>query len=97
MNLELFTFILANTITGTLFFKYIADYIKQKISEEYEEKLDFLLHKINSLEAEITELHETLDVLEEGLHKKHIDMRVSHEQLGNKIDTFIVSNYDVTN
>lgn len=101
MNLELFTFILANTITGTIFFKYIADYIKQKISEKYEEKyeekLDFLLHKINSLEAEITELHETLDVLEEGLHKNHIDMRVSHEQLGNKIDTFIVSNYDVTN
>jgi predicted nucleic acid-binding Zn-ribbon protein len=93
MNLELLTFILANTITGTIFFNYLADYIKQ----EHQEKLDFLLHKINSLEAEITELHETLDVLEEGLHKKHIDMRVSHEQLGNKIDSFIVRNYDITN
>jgi len=97
MNLELLTFILANTITGTIFFKYLADYIKQTLIKEHQEKLDFLLHKINSLEAEITELHETLDVLEEGLHKKHIDMRVSHEQLGNKIDSFIVSNYDVTN
>lgn len=97
MNLELLTFILANTITGTIFFKYISDYIKETIIEEHEKKLDFLLHKINKLETEITELHETLDVLEERLHKKHVDMRVSHEQLGNKIDTFIVSNYDVTN
>lgn len=93
MNLELFTFILANTI----FYKYLTYYIKQKMSKEYNEKLDFLLHKINSLEVEITELHDTLDVLEEGLHKKHIDMKSSHEQLGNKIDTFIVSNYDITN
>lgn len=97
MNLELLTFILANTITGTIFFKYLADYIKQTLIEEHQEKLDFLLHKINKLETEVAELHETLDVLEEGLHKKHFDMRVSQEQLGNKIDSFIVSNYDVTN
>lgn len=97
MNLELFTFILANTITGTIFFKYIADYIKQKISEDYEDKLNFLLHKINSLETELIELHESLDVLEDRLHKKHIDMRVSQEQLTSKIDSYIVSNYDVTN
>lgn len=97
MNLELFTFILANTITSTIFFKYLADYIKQKVSKDYDEKLNFLLTKINNLEAEVSELHETLDVLEEGLHQKHIDMKTSHEQLGNKIDTFIVSNYDISN
>jgi len=97
MNLELLTFILANTITGTILFKYLVYYIKQTIIEEHEKKSCFLLHKINKLETEITELHETLDVLEEGLHKKHTDMKYSHEQLGNKIDTFIVSNYDITN
>lgn len=97
MNIEFLAFILANSITTTVFFKYIANYIKQKNNEEYQQKLDFLLHKTNYLESEITELHETLDLLEECLHKKHIDMRVSHEQLGNKIDTFIVSNYDVAN
>ena len=93
MNLEIFTFILANTITCTIFLKYI---IKQKITMEYQEKLDLVLHKINSLDLEVSELHETLDILEELLHKKHIDMRQSQEVLSSKIDSYIISNYDIT-
>lgn len=92
MNLQILTFFLANTITGTIFFKYIVEYLNKKNND----KLDFLLHKINKLEVEVSELHETLDLLEDRLHRKHTDMRQSHEQLDNKIDNFIVSNYDIT-
>ena len=93
MNIQILTFILANTITGTVLFKYLIDYLNKTTQD----KLDFLSHKVNKLESELSELHETIDLLEECLHRKHNDMNQSHEQLGNKIDSFIVSNYDVTN
>lgn len=90
MNLQFYTFVITNTIAFG-----ISYYIKYKTKEEYNEKLNIILHRITKLEVEVSELHETLDTLEEALHKKHTDMRVSHEQLGSKIDKFIVSNYDI--
>lgn len=101
MSFQAISFVLFNGITSTLFFKYIITYVYEKISKEREEEKSWLLTKINRFENEIKELYQvvdelcqTIDELEEKLQKKENLLKESSEILFNKLDNFIVGNYD---
>jgi peptidoglycan hydrolase CwlO-like protein len=94
MSFQAISFVLFNGITSTLFFKYIITYVYEKITKEREEEKSWLLTKINRFENEIKELYQTIDELEEKLQKKENLLKESSEILFNKLDNFIVGNYD---
>lgn len=87
LSFQILTIIFANTLTCSLIFKYIV---------RKDTKINILINKIIDMENDINELHETIDLLEDRLHQKHIDMRQSNENIINQIDHFIESNYDIT-
>ena len=94
MSFQAISFVLFNGITSTLFFKYIITYVYEKITKEREEEKSWLLTKINRFENEIKELYQTIDELEEKLQKKENLLKESSEVLFNKLDNFIIGNYD---
>lgn len=94
MSFQAISYILFNGITSTLFFKYILTYVYEKINKEREEEKTWLLTKINRFENEIKELYQTIDDLEDKLQKKENLLKESSEILFNKLDNFIVGNYD---
>jgi peptidoglycan hydrolase CwlO-like protein len=94
MSFQAISFVLFNGITSTLFFKYIFTYVYEKITKEREEEKSWLLTKINRFENEIKELYQTIDELEEKLQKKENLLKESSEVLFNKLDNFIIGNYD---
>lgn len=87
------------TITGTIF--YLKNNIKtNKINNELKEiksSLSLLLHRVNKLEEEIIELNETLEFFDEKISEKDNFMRKSSEILSNKVDKYIISNYEEIN
>ena len=94
MSLQLLSFVFVNGVSTTILIKYLTDYIYTKVSKEKDEQVLWLLAKINKLESEVSDLHETIDTLEEKLIAKENILRESSELLFNKIDNFIISNYD---
>jgi uncharacterized protein (DUF342 family) len=94
MSVQAFTLIFFNGITSAIFFKYVVQYVYEKVTKEKDEQILWLLAKINKLENEVTELHETMDNFEEKIQAKENLLKESSEILFNKIDNFIISNYD---
>lgn len=94
MSLQLLSFVFINGISTAILIKYVTEYIYTKFSKEKDEQVLWLLVKINKLESEVSNLHETIDTLEEKLIAKENMLRESSELLFNKIDNFIISNYD---
>lgn len=94
MSVQAISFILFNGITSVIFCKYVVKYVYEKITKEKDEQILWLLAKINKLENEVTELHETIDVLEEKIQAKENLLKESSDMLFSKIDNFIISNYD---
>jgi glutathionyl-hydroquinone reductase len=94
MSFQAISFVLFNGFTSTLFFKYMFTYLYEKINKEREEEKCWLLTKINRFENEIKDLYQTIDELEEKLQKKENLLKESSEILFNKLDNFIVGNYD---
>jgi uncharacterized protein (DUF342 family) len=94
MSVQAISFILFNGVTSAIFCKYVVKYVYEKITKEKDEQILWLLAKINKLENEVTELHETIDVLEEKMQAKENLLKESSDMLFSKIDNFIISNYD---
>lgn len=94
MSIQAISLLFVNGITCTIFLKYVTDYIYTHLSKEKDEQILWLLSKINKLENEMTELHETIDGLEEKIQVKETLLRESSDLLFSKIDNFIISNYD---
>lgn len=87
MSIQTLSIVFFNSLAGTICIKYITDYIFLKMKEK-DDQILWLLTKINKLESEIDDIHETLDILEETLQHKNNN---SSNELINKL---IVSNYD---
>lgn len=94
MSVQALSILFVNGIATTFFFKYMTDYIYTHFVKEKEEQILWLLSKINKLENEVGELHETIDSLEEKLQEKDVMLRESNDLLFSKLDNFIISNYD---
>lgn len=99
LSLELFTLtfcVLSNIISCKVLFFLKKSYIEHVKILNYEEKNTsrFLLQKITDLENEVSEIHETIDSLEEKFYVKDINLRQSNEYISNKLDNFITRNYD---
>jgi uncharacterized protein (DUF342 family) len=94
MSVQALSFIFLNGITSAIFFKYVVNYVYEKVTKEKDEQMLWLLSKINKLETEVNELHETIDSLEEKIQAKENLLKESSDMLFNKIDNFIISNYD---
>lgn len=94
MSVQTISLILFNSITNIFFFKYFTTYLYAKLSADKDQHMSWLLTKINKLETEINELHETIDSLEYQIQEKEYKLKESSEILFNKIDNFIVSNYE---
>lgn len=94
MSLQAISLILLNGVTSALFLKYSIKYIYDKVTKEKDEQFLWLLAKVHKLENDISELHESIDVLEDKLKEKENLLKESSEMLFNKIDKFIISNYD---
>lgn len=94
MSVQALSILFVNGVATTIFFKYMTDYLYSTFVKEKEEQILWLLSKINKLENEMSELHETIDSLEEKLQEKEIMLRESSDLLFSKIDNFIISNYD---
>jgi hypothetical protein len=94
MSFQAISIILLNGVTSALFLKYIVKYVYDKVTKEKDEQLLWLLAKVNKLENEVNELHESIDVLEDKVQAKENLLKESSEMLFNKIDKYIISNYD---
>ncbi len=94
MSIQILSVVILNGITSAIIIKYIAKYIHKKISNVKDEQILWLLSKINKLELEVSDLHQTIDTLEEKLLIKENILKQSSELLFNKLDNFIISNYD---
>jgi hypothetical protein len=94
MSVQALSLLFVNGVATTIFFKYMTEYFYTRFVKEKEEQMLWLLSRINKLENEISELHETIDVLEEKIQEKEIMLRESSDLLFSKIDNFIISNYD---
>jgi len=95
MSLQILSIFILNGITSAIVIKYIADYIHTRVNNVKDEQILWLLSKINKLELEVSDLHETIDMLEEKLIIKENILKESNELLFNKLDNFIMSNYDI--
>jgi len=94
MSVQLLSIIAINGISGIIIINYLTNYLTKKVSKLKDEQISWLLSKINKLELEIMELHENIDTLEEKLTVKENILKESSELLFNKLDNFIISNYD---
>lgn len=94
MSFQAISLILLNGVTSALLLKYVVKYVYDKVTKEKDEQLLWLLAKVNKLENEVNELHESIDVLEDKVQAKENLLKESSEMLFNKIDKYIISNYD---
>jgi uncharacterized protein (DUF342 family) len=94
MSIQVISIILFNGFSTAIFFNYAVKYMYYRISQEKDEQILWLSAKINKLENEVNELHETIDTLEEKIQTKENLLKESSDMLFNKIDNFIISNYD---
>lgn len=94
MSFQAISIILLNGVTSALFLKYVIKCVYDKVTKEKDEQLLWLLAKVNKLENEVNELHESIDVLEDKIQAKENLLKESSEMLFNKIDKYIISNYD---
>lgn len=94
MSVQALSFIFLNGITSAIFFKYVVQYVYEKVTKEKDEQILWLLSKINKLETEVGELHESIDSLEEKIQAKENLLKESSDMLFSKIDNFIIGNYD---
>jgi peptidoglycan hydrolase CwlO-like protein len=94
MSIQAISLILFNGVSTAIFFNYAIKYIYNRVSKDKDEQILWLLAKINKLENEVNELHETIDTLEEKIQAKENLLKESSDMLFNKIDNFIISNYD---
>lgn len=97
MSIQTISLIFINSASTIIFLKYAIQHLYQHILKEKDEKILWLLSKINKLEYEINELHETIDSLEEKIQAKETLLKESSDILFNKIDNFIIGNYDTVN
>ena len=87
MSLQLLSFVFVNGVSTTILIKYLTDYIYTKVSKEKDEQVLWLLAKINKLESEVSDLHETIDTLEEkliaisGLKENSVVLQKRHEEI----------------
>jgi predicted nucleic acid-binding Zn-ribbon protein len=90
------------TITGTIFFVLQQNKIKNNIQtneinnelKAIKSSLSLLLHRVSKIEEDIIELNETLEFFDEKISEKDNFMRKSSEILSNKVDKYIISNYE---
>lgn len=88
------------TITGTMFYVLQQNNVKNNIKKDINElktiksSLSLLLQRVSKLEEEIVELNETLEFFDEKISEKDNFMRKSSEILSNKVDKYIISNYE---
>lgn len=94
MSFQAISLILLNGVTSAVFLKYIVNYVYEKFTKEKNEQLLWLLAKVNKLENEVSELHESIDILEDKIQAKENLLKESSDMLFSKIDKFIISNYD---
>jgi hypothetical protein len=94
MSVQAISIILLNSVTSAFFAKYIVQYVYNKVTKEKDEQILWLLAKITKLENKVNELHENIDSLDEKVQAKENLLKESSEMLFNKIDNFIISNYD---
>lgn len=97
MSLQAISFILLNSISSAFFLKYVVKSVHNKFSKEKNEQVSWLLAKIHKLENKIETLHESIDILENKVNIKENLLKESSEMLFNKIDKFIIGNYDTDN
>lgn len=83
MSIQLLSLVIINSISSIILFKYTYTYIYDKISKEKNEQVAWLSCKITKLQIE-------LDTIQDRLVEKENKLLESI----NKIDKFIVSNYD---
>ena len=83
MSIQLLSLVIINSISSIILFKYTYTYIYDKISKEKNEQVTWLSCKITKLQIE-------LDTIQDRLVEKENKLLESI----NKIDKFIVSNYD---
>lgn len=91
MSIQILSLAIINGITGIIFFKYTCEYIYTKITREKDDQVLWLLSKLNKMQLEIDELHETIDNLEEKLQEKEAMLKQSSDRL----DRFIIGDYHV--
>lgn len=72
-------------------YSFIFNYSKK------ENKLDFVMSKIKKLEQEIKEIHLIVDTLEEKVGTLEKKVCLLENNITNKIDNFLTSNYDMIN
>jgi len=83
MSIQILTLAIVNSISGIIFFKYTYTYIYDKILKEKNEQISCLFSKITKLQTD-------LDTMQDRLEEKENKLLQSI----NKIDKFIVSNYE---
>lgn len=80
------SFILLKTL-----YSFIFNYSKK------ENKLDFVMYKIKKLEQEIKEINLIVDTFEEKVGTLEEKICLLKNNVTNKIDNFLTSNYDIIN
>ena len=78
MSLQAISLILLNGVTSVLFLKYSVKCIYDKVTKEKDEQLLWLITKVHKLENDVSELHESIDVLEDKLQKKENLLNQNH-------------------
>lgn len=95
LSFQILSLVIINGFTGVLFFKYFIQ--EQKQDNDKNDKLLWLLEKITTLEITVNELNTTIDNLDLKLQvfqDKENNLQESTELLFNKLDKYIISNYD---
>jgi uncharacterized protein YoxC len=93
MSRPLVTIAVINTV-ATALFTYIYNYYLKKQNTQ-NEKIEFLLHKINELERSVVHLQQSLEDIEENINHKNNRIIESNIALSSKLDDFINYSYDV--
>lgn len=89
---NIFHLIFINSITTsfiTLAISYFYNY------KEQNDKIDLLNKKIVILKERMKDLNMYIEDLEDKIDKKHTQILETNSELYNKLDNFIISNYDI--
>jgi hypothetical protein len=92
MSRPFLTFLAINTFTTVLISTLYNFYLKR--SSKQDEKLDFLLSKIKTLEESVNSLQQSIEDIEENINKGNSIIQ-SNIALNNKLDDFINYSYEV--
>lgn len=82
-----------NTFTTALLAFLYKLYNQNKVDQE--NKIEFLVKKIQNLEQTVIDLQQSIEDLEENLHNKNDRIIQSNIALNNKLDDFINYSYDI--